>query len=74
MYAPEKEDSKYDQRKPNLKCEVQKLKYNNKCQAEQRMQIHMCAASHLGISGIKHVLLPFNSLSQKVKLIFWSFV
>ena len=47
---------------------VQKMKYNRTfCEndAKKGMEIRHCAATHLGISGVKHVLLPYNSLTRR---------
>ena len=47
---------------------AEKLKYNPvfyENDANKGMEVRLCAATHLGISGVKHVLLPFNSLTRR---------
>ena len=57
-----------DEKKNYFKNIVKKLKYNEafyENDANRGMEVRLCAATHLGISGVKHVLLPFNSLTRR---------
>ena len=57
-----------DEKKNSFKIIVEKLKYNRtfyENDAKKGMEIRHCAATHLGISGVKHVLLPYNSLTRR---------
>ena len=57
-----------EEEKKSFKNVVEKLKYNRtfyENDGNTGMDIRLCAATHLGISGVKHVLLPFNSLTRR---------
>ena len=61
-------DNQVEGEKKSFKNIVEKLKYNRTFYENDRnrgMDIRLCAATHLGISGVKHVLLPFNSLTRR---------
>ena len=68
-YVP---DERVKEKKKSFNNIFEKLKYNGTFYENgpnRGMDIRLCAATHLGISGVKHVLLPFNSLTRRYCLI-----
>ena len=66
-------DNRYEkhnsgQKRNSLATVVNKLKYNREFyekDASESLRIRLCAAYNLGIPGVKHVLLPWNSSSRR---------
>ena len=57
-----------DEKKNYFKNVVEKMRYNRafyENDGKKGMEIRHCAATHLGISGVKHVLLPYNLLTRR---------
>ena len=61
-------DERVDRERKSFKNIVEKLKYNRSFyenNATRGIEMRVCAATHLGISRVKHVLLPYNSLTRR---------